>query len=170
MNENDNNNNNKNNNQNLDIKEEDHFDHDNDNDDDNNEQEQEKEKEKKRSVTQHLLVVLNNNEQQCLVSRSSQKLMNICQKNTSKMVNNKTDLELVKLLDSSNVVVDHQASKAALVAVDTRNKLSHQLFTLSLLEFICNLLNSTNSKIAEYQFKGNADLFFPSVIYLSFSS
>ena len=33
-------------------------------------------------------------------------------------------------------------------------KIKHQFFTLSLLELVCNLLNSSNAKFAELQFKG----------------
>lgn len=35
-------------------------------------------------------------------------------------------------------------------------KIKHQFFTLSLLELVCNLLNSNNAKFADMQFKGKS--------------
>ena len=67
---------------------------------------------------------------------------------------------LMGLLRLPNAAQATTASSTSDLALPRRRdglsevKIKHQFFTLSLLELVCNLLNSSNAKFAELQFKG----------------
>ncbi len=78
--------------------------------------------------------------------------------------NNKNDRDHMALVLKNEEI----ANVFAMNNINLRQKipLKHQFFILSLLEYICNLLNINDKNAAETQFKGNSIFIYFALIFL----